>query len=190
MRSLFQNISHSPSLYTPHKVLRSQLTNPLGALLRNFFQGLVPWVWGLSLGTCFHFSPVSWSRIALGLFLLFEMWCIITALIPLRNVLAIILAHCTRFNRQTDRWSGGAAGRGRSRRIRGHSPTSPAAEEERGGGHLPTHPSCFAFLYLVASVARSKPANRGPRVRRPFSECCRPARPRPHPPADLRAVGW
>ena len=34
----------------------------------------------------------------------------------------------------------GAAGSG------GHSPTSPAAEEERGGGHLATHPSCFAFL--------------------------------------------
>ena len=143
MRSLFQNISHSPSLYTPHKVLRSQLTNPLGALLRNFFQGLVPRVWGLSLGTCFHFSPVSWSPIAQGLFLLLEIGCTITALIPLRNVLAIILALCTRFNRQTDRWSGGAAGRGRSRRIRGgtHRPARRLRRREEGATYPPTPPA-------------------------------------------------
>ena len=101
MRSLFQNISHSLSHYTPHKVLQSQLTNPLGALLRNFFQGLVPWVWGLSLGTCFHFSPVSWSQIEVRLFLLRETW--FRAWTYASNVLAIILALRTRFNRQRDR---------------------------------------------------------------------------------------
>ena len=137
MRSLFQNISHSLSLYTTHKVLRSKLTNPLGALLRNFFQGLVPRVWGLSLGTCFHFSPVSWSRIAMRLYLCLEFGCIKTTLVLLRNVLAIILALCTRFNRQTDRWSGRAAGaagsggahrparRRKRRRRRRRPPTHP-----------------------------------------------------------------
>ena len=182
MRSLFQNISHSLSLYTPHKVLqRSQLTNPLGALLRNFFQGLVPRVWGLSLGTCFHFSPVSWTRIAMRLYLLFVIGYIKTVLMRLRNVLAIILALCTRFNRETDRWSGGATG------------AAGSGGTHRPARRPPTHPTLLLRLpYLVASVARSKPANRGPRVRRPFSECCRTGRvrPRPYPQADLRAVGW
>ena len=138
MRSLFQNISHSLSLYTPHKVLqRSQLTNPLGALLRNFFQGLVPRVWGLSLGTCFHFSPVSWTRIAMRLYLLLVSGYIKTVLMRLRNVLAIILALCTRFNRETDRWSG-AEGR--------PEPQDQGALTDQPGGHLPTQPSCSAFL--------------------------------------------
>ena len=79
----------------------------------------MPRVWGLSLGKCFHFPPVSWTRTAVSLYLIIGIWFIGSAFMHLRNILAIILALCTRFNRQTDRWSGGAAGRGRSRRIRG-----------------------------------------------------------------------